>query len=84
MLADDYSQHAAPLEADCSSDPTDDPASLWYDFAPQNQACQTDIQTEITAITGGGAKAGTFNLYVISPTNQTSGAGTGTSYTYQS
>jgi hypothetical protein len=51
MLADDYSQHAAPLEADCSSDPTDDPASLWYDFAPQNQACQTDIQTEITAIT---------------------------------
>jgi hypothetical protein len=51
MLADDYSQHTAPLEKDCSGDPTDDPASLWYDFLPQGNACQTDIQTEITSIT---------------------------------
>jgi hypothetical protein len=51
MLADDYSQHTAQLEKDCSGDPTDDPASLWYDFLPQSNACQTDIQTEITAIT---------------------------------
>ena len=50
MLADDYSQHTAPLEKDCSGNPTDDPASLWYDFLPQEKACQTDIQTEITAI----------------------------------
>lgn len=50
MLADDYSQHTAKLEQDCSQNPTDDPASLWYDFEPQLSACQTDIQSELTAI----------------------------------
>ena len=51
MLADDYSQHTAKLEQDCSGDPTDDPASLWYDFQPQIGACQTDIKNELSAIT---------------------------------
>ncbi|HEY8040083.1 MAG TPA: hypothetical protein VIF15_09835, partial [Polyangiaceae bacterium] len=50
MLADDYSQHTAPLEQDCSSNPADDPASFWYDFFPQNGPCQTRIQGEIAAI----------------------------------
>jgi hypothetical protein len=50
MLADDYSKHTAPLEKDCSGNPTDDPASLWYDFLPTNPPCQTDIQNELGAI----------------------------------
>jgi len=50
MLADDYEQHVAPLQQDCSSNPSDDPASFWYDFAPQNSACQTRIQNELSAI----------------------------------
>jgi hypothetical protein len=50
MLADDYSQNTTKLEQDCSSNPTDDPASFWYDFFPQNRPCQTDIQNELTAI----------------------------------
>ncbi len=50
MLADDYSQHTAKLEQDCSGNPTDDPASLWYDFQPQLAACATDVQNELSAI----------------------------------
>ena len=37
--------------------------------------------TEITAVTGGGAKAGTFSLYVITP-GGTSAANIGDNFTY--
>jgi hypothetical protein len=50
MLADDYSQHVAKLQQDCSSNPADDPASFWYDFDPWTSACQADVQAELQAI----------------------------------
>jgi hypothetical protein len=50
VLADDYSQHTAKLQQDCSSNPSDDPASFWYDFFPQNAPCQTDIAAELQSI----------------------------------
>jgi hypothetical protein len=39
--------------------------------------------TEITATTGGGATAGTFSLYVVSPSNRTSAAAKADNFTYQ-
>lgn len=50
MLADDYAVHDAPLKTDCTDDPTTDTDSLWYHYQPQNAACNTRVQNELTAI----------------------------------
>ena len=50
VLADDYSAHDAPLKTDCTDDPTTDTDSLWYHYQPQNAACNTRVQNELTAI----------------------------------
>ena len=50
MLSDDYGKHDQPIKTDCTDDPTTDTDSLWYHYAPQQSACKTRIQNELTAI----------------------------------
>lgn len=50
MLADDYSQHAAPLIQGCSDDTTTDVDSLWYHYSPSMGSCVTLVQNELSAI----------------------------------